>query len=158
MFKINRLTDYAAAILLSLSDYPSVSSSAAEVSQRTGIAYPTVSKVLKLLLDSQLVISHRGVRGGYVLARSIKDVSLAQLVEAIEGGVNVTSCCVDNGECVRAESCGTKNNWRLVNRSLVMLFESVSLSDMAGTLTLSSVAEKFMQTVCAHATIHEEKV
>jgi FeS assembly SUF system regulator len=158
LFKINKLTDYAAIVALSLSDYPRVSCSAAEVSQRTGIAYPTVSKVLKLLLESGLVTSHRGVRGGYVLARSLDQISLAQLVEAIEGGLSVTSCCTDTGECMRVESCGTKNNWQLVNRSLNVLFQSISLQDMSGTMTLSSVTEKFMKRVSAQQNKHEERL
>lgn len=158
MFKINRLTDYAAVVMLSLSKYPEVSSSAAEVSQRTGIAYPTVSKVLKLLLESKLVVSHRGVRGGYVLTRPAEQISLAELVEAIEGGLSVTSCCAEAGDCIRIESCGTKSNWQLINRALLVLFQSISLRDMAGTLTVPKVAENFIQALGAKVTNQEERV
>ena len=158
MFKVNKLTDYAVIVMLALLEFPEVSSSAAEVSQRTGIAYPTVSKVLKLLLESNLVVSHRGVRGGYELTRPAEHISLAELVEAIEGGLNVTSCCAEPGDCIRTESCGTKNNWQLINRTLLMFFQSISLRDMAGTLTVPKVAENFIQALGAKVTNQEERV
>ena len=90
MLKISRLTDYGTVVLALLATHQAGVCSAADVAQATGIAPPTVSKLLKLLARAELVASTRGANGGYQLAREPQDISAASVIDALEGPVSIT--------------------------------------------------------------------
>ena len=81
MLRISRLTDYGTLVLAHLSSHEGAPTSASDVASATGIALPTVSKLLKLLAKAQLVHSTRGALGGYRLARRATEISAADIIE-----------------------------------------------------------------------------
>ena len=90
MLRISKLTDYGTVVLAYLAgDHDSVCS-AADVAAATGIAPPTVSKLLKSLAHADLVTSTRGANGGYQLARDPRLISAADVIDALEGPVSIT--------------------------------------------------------------------
>ena len=101
MFKVNKLTDYATVVMVDL-----VSADLARPSQKiannTGIPYPTVNKLMKDLLHAGLVRSHRGINGGYSLASPANKITIADIIQAVEGPIALTSC-VNNSldKCTR---------------------------------------------------------
>src|SRR5262249_34284979 len=96
MLRISRLTDYAVALASTLAQAPEGSAcSVRDLANATGIPHPTVSKILKQLTKHGLLISHRGVAGGYRLVRPAAQVSVADVVTAIEGKIALTDCSHD---------------------------------------------------------------
>src|SRR5689334_7914340 len=100
MLRITKLTDYAVLVLADMVR-PDVGNARAarDVAERTRIPQPTVSKVLKLLARSELVMSERGKNGGYRLARGPDAISVADIVDAVEGPIAVTECSAETRGC-----------------------------------------------------------
>ncbi len=92
MLRISKLTDYGTVLLAHLAENRTAVCSAADVAEATGIALPTVSKLLKSLARSGLVTSTRGSTGGYQLSRSASAISAADVYDALEGPVSITEC------------------------------------------------------------------
>ena len=90
MLRISKLTDYATVILGVMASGPAALFSAAEIAERTRIAPPTVSKLLKELQRAGLVTSAHGPSGGYQLAREPAAISAAAIINAVDGPVAVT--------------------------------------------------------------------
>lgn len=134
MIRLSRLTDYAIVIVAELSRTSGQLQAAAVLSGKTQIPEPTVAKVLKILARARVVESARGVNGGYVMTRSLQDISIGELVEAMNGPVSLTAC-VDEAEeeCVIAANCLLRGRWNPVNNAIRHAFTSVKLSDMIRT-------------------------
>lgn len=106
--------------------------SAAELAERAALPLPTVSKLTKQLAAADLLVSHRGANGGYVLGREPAEISVAEIVAALDGPIALTECMTPDGVVCEIEAlCPTRTNWRRINDALVDALESVSLADMA---------------------------
>ena len=103
---------------------------AQEVSDETGITQPTVSKILKLLVRAKVVTSVRGAKGGYLLARSPEKITVAAVINALEGPIALTECSVSHKHCDQASGCDIQGNWGLINQKIFNALESVTLADM----------------------------
>ncbi|HEX7340673.1 MAG TPA: SUF system Fe-S cluster assembly regulator [Rhodanobacteraceae bacterium] len=130
MLRISRLTDYATVVMTCLASSPDVVLSTGQIAECTLLELPTVSKLLKLLGHAGLVESFRGVNGGYRLARRASDISLADIVEALEGPLGMTECSVAPGQCEREAHCSVRGNWRRINQTIGGALRAVSLDDM----------------------------
>ena len=127
MLRITRLTDYGFILLAKMcEDEPSLQN-AKDMSEELDIPLPTVSKVLKLLVQGNLLESQQGSQGGYHLSKPAKEISAAKIIEVLEGPVSMTACCVTDG-CDR--NCAVSNSWQKVNAVIVNELKSVSLADM----------------------------
>ncbi len=133
MIKLSKLTDYAIVILGEMAAAPGSLMTASDLSQKTTLPEPTVSKVLKLLTKGQVVDSTRGVNGGYSFNGNPEDISIAQVITALDGPVALTAC-VDggNGVCEYEENCKVKEQWGPVNDAMKAALENVPLSQMIG--------------------------
>ncbi len=130
MLRVSRLTDYATVVMTCIAAHPDDVLSTAQIADETRLELPTVSKLLKLLGHAGLVESFRGVNGGYRLARPAGEITLAQIVEALEGPLGMTECSVAVGQCDRESLCGVRSNWQHVNSVVDSALRAVSLSDM----------------------------
>lgn len=133
MIRLSKLTDYAVAILarLSMSDEGKVASCAA-LSGMTGVPEPTVAKILKILTRTGFVVSTRGIHGGYRLDRPASELTVADIITAMDGPIAVTAC-VEGGsnDCVLESKCPVRGNWDKVNRAVRAALEEVTLADIA---------------------------
>jgi FeS assembly SUF system regulator len=129
MLRISRLTDYATVILASLGG--GSLASAADVAERTHIALPTVSKLLKELQHAGLVHSVRGAHGGYQLARPAASISAAAIIDAVEGPVALTECAGGVGNCGIEATCLVGNGWQRISRAIRRALADVSLEELA---------------------------
>jgi FeS assembly SUF system regulator len=129
MLRISRLTDYATVILASLGS--GSLASAADVAERTHIALPTVSKLLKELQHAGLVHSVRGAHGGYQLARPAASISAAAIIDAVEGPVALTECAGGAGNCGIEATCLVGNGWQRISRAIRRALADVSLEELA---------------------------
>lgn len=130
MLKISKMTDYATLILSYLAILPNNISSAAEIAAEIHLSTPTVSKILKILLSQQLVHSLRGTGGGYKLARAADEITLKEIVGAMQGDIALTACCHTVNPCRLDALCGLKNNWRMIHQSMANLLSNITLQAM----------------------------
>ena len=130
MLRISKLTDYGTVVLAYLAgDHDSVCS-AADVAAATGIASPTVSKLLKSLAHADLVTSTRGANGGYQLARDPRLISAADVIDALEGPVSITECSSADSHCDYETFCSVGSSWKRINIAIRHALDEVSLIDL----------------------------
>ena len=131
MLKLSRMIDYGVVILSQMAYRDDALSTAPELAQATGLPAPTVSKILKTLAHSDLITSHRGMRGGYTLSRPPAAISVAAIIEALEGPVALTACVeASDAQCNVASLCPIRGGWEKVNHAIGQALEAVSLSDL----------------------------
>lgn len=130
MLRISKLTDYGTVLLAHLAGSQNAVCSAADVSTATGIALPTVSKLLKSLARSGLVISTRGATGGYRLSRDANDISAADVIDALEGPVSITECSASDSQCEHEGICSVGGAWQRINVAIRGVLDEVSLNDL----------------------------
>jgi FeS assembly SUF system regulator len=130
MLRVTKLTDYATVVLTVLATRRGEVLSAAELAEHSGLEQPTVSKLLKPLAQAGLVEGLRGVRGGYRLSRAADQISLIEVVEAMEGPLAMTESCQHDSNCGIAHQCGVRSNWRLINDVVADALRGVTLAQM----------------------------
>ena len=132
MLRIGKLTDYATVILATLAADRSRQLKAGTLAERTHIASPTVSKLLKQLHRAGLVNSTRGTHGGYQLARDPEQISAAAILDALEGPLALTQCSAGSGHCDIEHTCSTGRAWQKLNLAIRRSLSEVSLAQLAG--------------------------
>ena len=132
MLRIGKLTDYATVILATLAADRSRLQNAGSLAERTHIAAPTVSKLLKQLHRAGLVNSTRGTHGGYQLARNPEDISAATILDALEGPVALTECSSANSHCGIEHTCSVGRAWQRLNVAIRRSLNEISLAQLAG--------------------------
>ena len=130
MLRVTRMTDYATLVLATLAQAPARVLPAAEIAERARLEPTTVAKVLRPLAQAGLVEAFRGASGGYRLARPAPGITLAAIVEAIEGPLGVTECSGDHGSCELEQHCGVRGNWRRINDVIAHTLRGMSLAQM----------------------------
>jgi len=130
VLRISKLTDYGTVVLAHLAAEPGTVVSAADVADATGIALPTVSKLLKSLARAGLVNSTRGVNGGYALAREPQSISAADVIDALEGPVSITECSATDSQCEHEGICSVGGAWQRINVAIRRALDEVTLADL----------------------------
>ncbi|WP_373083984.1 SUF system Fe-S cluster assembly regulator [Sneathiella sp.] len=131
MIKLSKMTDYGVVIMSEMARLPERTMTAPDVSLYTGLPVPTAAKILRVLAKSPFLTSQRGAHGGYQLSRKPADISIAEIIRAIEGPVAVTSCVDESGDdCAVEERCPMRGGWEKINRALNAALEEVTLADM----------------------------
>ena len=130
MLRVSKLTDYATEVMAALAAAPARVHSAQELAERVRLELPTVSKLLKQLAGARLIESFRGVNGGYRLARDPEQISIADIVIAMEGPIGMTQCSAQSGLCDHESHCGVRVNWQRINDAIAGALAGVSLADM----------------------------
>ncbi|SDF69040.1 transcriptional regulator, BadM/Rrf2 family [Limimonas halophila] len=131
MFRLNRLTDYAVVVMSQLGPPDGALQSAQRIARSTGVPLPTVAKVLNTLTREGIVDSHRGAAGGYALTRPAAEISVAEIVQALEGPIALTACVDTAPGCCEAEGiCPMRGAWNKVNRAIHDALTQVSLAEM----------------------------
>jgi FeS assembly SUF system regulator len=130
MLRLSRLTDYAVVALVRLGAAEGVSTSPG-ISAAIGIPEPTVAKVLKALSGQGLVASTRGAHGGYRLARPLEQISISEVICAIDGPIALTSCVDGAISCESHSLCPMAGRWDPVNDAIREALTGITLADMA---------------------------
>ncbi|SRR5690606_7151454 len=130
MLRMSKLTDYGTVVLAQLAARRDGLTTAAELAEATHLGQPTVSKLLKSLAQAGLVVSARGVRGGYALARPPTEITAAQIIDALEGPVAITACSSAHGLCDLESVCRVGTAWQRINVSIRSALQRVTLADL----------------------------
>jgi FeS assembly SUF system regulator len=141
MIRLAKLTDYGLLLMTTMAREGKTSvHNARDLALLTQLPLPTTTKVLKQLLQSGLLVSHRGINGGYSLAKEPADISLAEVIAAIEGPIALTECSTDvTGLCDLERSCPIKTNQRVISEVVRGALQRVMLSDLAQPLQLTAI-------------------
>ena len=131
MLRISRLTDYGIVLLARFAEEPrGTTLNAREMAESTGLPQPVVSKMLKTLAGAELLCSQRGAKGGYQLVREPAALSVAELLEVLEGGVALMNCTVGPGHCDQEDSCHVREPWQRINRAVLAALQNVTLAEL----------------------------
>jgi len=129
MLRLSKFADYGTQVMAYMAKDRAVHS-ASEVSAGLGIAIPTVSKILKMLVRENLVSSSLGAKGGYMLARNPSDISIAEIINAMDGPISITECSSTTTSCERESTCSTRSNWQGINHIIHDALDKVNLAQM----------------------------
>ncbi len=125
---MNKLTDYGILLLTRLATSPEGGTSARELAEETRIPLPTVGKILKILLKEGLLVSHRGTKGGYALSRPSVEITVAEIIRALEGPIAMTEC--EENRCELESGCPTRSHWKVVNKTILGALQNLTLREM----------------------------
>jgi len=131
VIRLSRITDYGIVLMTELARGRR-SMATPELAQRTRIAQPMAGKILKTLTREGLLVSHRGAKGGYRLARDPSLLTIAEIIEALDGPIALTACIdVGAGECGIEHICPARSNWHRINAAIRDALDGISLAEMA---------------------------
>ena len=137
MLRISKLTDYAILMMVELARDGEMLSAHA-LAERIHVEVPTASKVLKLLAGNELLESYRGANGGYRVSRIAAEISVAEVIAAIEGPIAMTECSVEEGLCAQEDNCGLRSNWQRISMAVAQALRDVSLAEMSAPVGRNS--------------------
>lgn len=118
--RLSSMADYAVVTMTAAARHcGGARVSAARLAEETGLPAPTVQKLVSRLTSAGLLRSSRGVGGGLKLARPAAAITLADIIEAVEGPIAMTAC-TEHGrhDCTLEDGCSVKPHWPLVNEAL----------------------------------------
>ncbi|MGI4877180.1 MAG: SUF system Fe-S cluster assembly regulator [Janthinobacterium lividum] len=132
MIRLTNLADYAVVVMTAAARSVDPRLSASAVAAMTGIPVPTVAKLMGTLKRAGLLASTRGVAGGFRLARPVDAISVADIVEAVDGPIALTNC--QHGQvsaCALEGSCTVRPHWAPINIAVRAALAAVTLADLA---------------------------
>ena len=131
--RLTHLADYAVVIMTAAARRPAAARlSATELADETGVPLPTAQKLMQRLAAHGLLTGTRGAGGGYLLARPVSAISLADIVEAVEGPIAMTQCADGlNHECILDAHCRVKPHMGIVGAKVRGALGAVSLQELA---------------------------
>jgi Rrf2 family protein len=132
MLRLSKKADYALMAMKHLAlRGDRGSSSAREIAEQYAIPIELMAKVLQRLVQRGLLASHQGTRGGYKLARQPGQISVADVIQAIDGPVTVTACSTDDARCDQYAKCNVRDPlWKVRERILTALGDC-TISELA---------------------------
>jgi Rrf2 family protein len=132
MLRLSKKADYALMAMKHLATRAdAASASAREIAEQYDIPVELMAKVLQRLARRGLLTSHQGTRGGYRLSRPAHAISVADVIQAIDGPLTVTACSTDAENCGQFAKCSVRDPlWRIKDRILLAL-STCSLAEVA---------------------------
>ncbi len=132
--RLTHLADYAVVIMTAAARRDAGARlSASELAQETGVPLPTTQKLMGRLASAGLFDSARGVAGGFSLARPGGEISLADIIEAVEGPIAMTQCCGSDeaSDCALDAHCRVKPHMNRVSNAVRGALDAVRLTELA---------------------------
>lgn len=132
MIRLSRFADYGIVLMGRMAVMPGELHNAVDLAEAAGVPAPTVSKVLARLARYGLLSSVRGSRGGFRLARPVSDISVEDIIAAVDGPIALT-LCMEGGDntCTIQSLCPSQQNLQLINDAIRTALRSVTLEDLA---------------------------
>jgi Rrf2 family protein len=145
MLRLSKKADYALMAMKHLAKKPGApSTSAREIAEQYDIPIELMAKVLQRLVRTGLLVSTQGTRGGYTLSRPSSTISVADVIQAIDGPFTVTACSSENSDCEQYSKCSIRDPlWQIRERIAAAL----------GTVTIAEMASENIATAPAVAVV-----
>lgn len=130
MLKIGKLADYGLLLTNHLAKTHKTLLTTEELAAATHLPLATVRKLLKKLVDGGVIASTRGMHGGYTLAREPAQLTVADVLNAIDGPIALTQCAAQGEGCNLAGGCDLRENWSYINQVIGTVLRQLTLADM----------------------------
>jgi len=130
MLRLTKLADYGVLLMTHMASSEGQLHTAADLAAETHVPQPTVSKILQMLLNDKLLVSIRGARGGYRLARSASEISIVSVISTLEGDIALTECNLDACDCAQQPVCTISGSWQRINEAVQRALQGITLADM----------------------------
>ncbi len=135
MLRVTKLADYGIVILTYFAARTQTTHNARDIAGVVRLPLPVVSKILKALARDGLLVSHRGTKGGYGLARKPEEITVADIIRSLEGPIAITECAdTVNGDCELEVRCPVRTNWHRINQAIYQALERITLAEMTQPL------------------------
>jgi len=132
MIRLSKLADYSFVLLTQMGSETETAWAASTLATQTTLPLPTVAKLMKLLAKAGIVLPQRGASGGYRLARVPSEITVASIIEAVDGPISLTECVGTCAPCCATKTqCGMQTGWRKINTAVHSAMSSVFLSDLS---------------------------
>ncbi|MEE8258489.1 MAG: SUF system Fe-S cluster assembly regulator [Sphingomonadales bacterium] len=132
MIRLTNLADYGVVLMCHMTRAPKDLYNAVCLSKETGIPVPTVSKIMGALSKADLLTSHRGLKGGFRMKRAAEDISVANIIEAVDGPIALTNCIEHTpGDCCYESLCSMKPHWQVINTVIRKGLDGITLDEIA---------------------------
>jgi FeS assembly SUF system regulator len=143
MVRLGKLTDYGLVLMTLFARGDGLPlRTARDLALESRLPLSTVSKLLKQLLQNGLLTSHRGIKGGYILAKEPREISVIEIISAIEGPMALTECSTDvTGLCNLESYCPIKTNQQIINQAVRGVLDKITLSDLVHPMQLTSIRD-----------------
>jgi FeS assembly SUF system regulator len=143
MVRLGKLTDYGLVLMSCFArSHDMTVRSARDLAIESGLPVSTVRKLLKELLQSGLLVSQRGVQGGYILAREPQEISVMDVITALEGPVELTVCSSETpGLCKLESYCPIMKNQQIIGQAVRQVLDRITISDLIQPLELVAVRD-----------------
>jgi FeS assembly SUF system regulator len=130
MIRMSKFADYGIVLMTYIAEAPETQN-ARTLAAASSLPLPTVSKILKSLSRAGLLLSQRGKQGGYKLAKSAEEISVASMIGAIDGPIAMTECSTRAPSvCELEPCCPVSSNWRLISGTVERALSDLTLADM----------------------------
>ena len=144
MVRLSKLADYGLVLMACMArstpEHPL--RTARDLADESKLPLPTVARLLKTLLQHGLLFSHRGIQGGYTLARDPRTISVAEVVAALEGPIGLTECSIaESGVCDLEMSCAIKKNQRIISQVVRGALQNISLANLIQPMKLTKIED-----------------
>lgn len=131
MLRLSRLADYGVVLMSQMAASRQDLHNAQTMADATQLPLPTVSKVLSVLARAGLLTTMRGAKGGFRLARSARQITVAEIISALDGPVALTQCIERGpGTCEVEGICSTRRGWQTINAAVQRALDGVSLAEL----------------------------
>jgi len=133
MLRLSKKADYALIAMKHLAQKSAAaqSTSAREIAEQYGIPIELMAKVLQRLVRTGLLASTQGTRGGYTLGRPAPSITVADVIQAIDGPLTVTACSTEKNSCEQYSKCSIRDPLWQIRERIVAALGTVTLSEMA---------------------------
>jgi FeS assembly SUF system regulator len=132
MIRLSRLADYAVMLMTHMANDRREVHNAFDIAAQTGLPAPTVAKVLAVLVRGGLLVSQRGAKGGYQLARQPSDIPVSEIIVALDGPVALTSCIKAGPSTCEVEPiCPSRHSLHRINEAVRRALSDITLADIA---------------------------
>jgi Rrf2 family protein len=132
MLRLSKKADYALIAMKHLAQkHRATSTSAREIAEQYDIPLELMAKVLQRLVRNRLLVSTQGTRGGYMLGRASNSISVADVIEAIDGPFTITACSTDKHDCEQYAKCSVRDPLWQIRERMAAALGTVTLADIA---------------------------
>jgi FeS assembly SUF system regulator len=143
MIRLSRLADYGLVLMGRMALQPTTVHTAVGLADDTQLPIPTVAKLLVRLTQGNLLISHRGAKGGYQLARLPSAITVADIVVAVDGPIALTQCLEHGAQpCDVEPICPTRRGWNRLNDAVKRALTEVSLAELSQPIPVAQMREE----------------
>jgi Rrf2 family protein len=131
MLRLSKKADYALIAMKHLALRPDqAAASAREIAEQYDIPVELMAKVLQRLAREGLLASHQGTRGGYHLSRPASEISVADVIQAVDGPLTVTACSTEEENCEQYSKCSVRDPLWKIRERIVLALQACSITEL----------------------------